>query len=114
MAQSTPFGRAFRSKYFSYREDHVPLNHGSFGAFPLIVKEKLISLIDQCENDVDKYTRYDYPREMEKSRKIVSELINVDSSTVVFVPNVTTAINAVLRSLTWAPGDIIITLDICK
>ena len=114
MAQGIPFGKSFRNKYFSYGEDLVPLNNGSFGAFPLVVKEKLINLIHECENDVDKYIRYDFPRELEKSRKIVAELINVDSSTVVFVPNVTTAINAVLRSLTWSPGDVIITLDICE
>ena len=114
MAQDVPFGKAFRNKYFSYKEDLVPLNNGSFGAFPLVVKEKLINLIHQCEDDVDKYIRYDFPRELEESRKIVAELINVDSSTVVFVPNVTTAINAVLRTLIWNPGDVIITLDICE
>ena len=114
MAEGLLYGKALRDKHFLYKDGYVPLNHGSFGTFPRAVKDEMIRLLDQCEGNVDGYIRYTYPVELEKSRQIAADLLNVDSSTVVFLPNATTAINVVLRALTWRPEDVIMYLDIGK
>ena len=95
-----------------FDEDYVPLNHGSFGAFPRVVQEKFFELSTQNEAKPDTYIRYEYPALLEESRSIMAEMLNVEPSTVVFQQNATTALNVILRSLAWAEGDVILTCSL--
>jgi hercynylcysteine S-oxide lyase len=74
---------------------------GSFGAYPIAIRNKLRELQDQVEAQPDPFIRYQYPDLLNESRKAVSKILNVPVSTVVFVPNATTGVNTVLRNLVW-------------
>ena len=110
MTAKTPFGREMR-KHFLFDCDYVPLNHGSFGTYPAEVRRKLIELMDDEEKFPDTFIRYKAPLYLDQSRAAVAALLNADPSTVVFVPNVTVAVNTVLRNLVWEEGDVILLYD---
>lgn len=112
MALAPSFGRELREAHFLFDKDYVPLNHGSFGAFPRCVKDRYQELTDQCEARPDTYIRYDFFNMIEESRKATAGLLQCDPAAVVFIPNATTAGNTILRSMVWEKGDVIITLDI--
>ena len=108
------FGRPLREKYFMFDKDYVPLNNGSFGAAPTPVNDRMHELAVQCAAKPDTYIRYDFPAMLEESRKMAADILKANPSDVVFVPNATTAVNVVLRSLDWQKGDVILTFDISK
>lgn len=89
----------------------VFLNHGSFGACPRVVLEKQAELRARLEREpVDFFTRF-FPPRLEAARARVAEFVNADPANLVFVPNATAAVNAVLRSLTFESHDEILILD---
>jgi isopenicillin-N epimerase len=53
----------------------------------------------------------DLERMLDGARREVALLIGVDEDDLAFVPNATTGVNAVLRSLDFAPGDELLTTD---
>ena len=107
MSPSNLLGRPLR-KHFQFREDYVPLNHGSFGTYPIVVKSKLCEYIEEAEQDPDGFLRYTFPERLEKSRQEAAVLLKTDPGSLVFVPNATTAANTVLRALEWKEGDVIL------
>ncbi|EKD21658.1 uncharacterized protein L3040_004881 [Drepanopeziza brunnea f. sp. 'multigermtubi'] len=96
----TPFGKDML-KHFSIDPSYVNINHGSFGASPLAIREKQREYQDQGEARPDIYIRYTYPKLSDKSREAIAKLLNCPASTVVFVPNATTGVNVVLRNIVW-------------
>lgn len=106
---AAPFGHSMRNKYFScFDKAYIPLNHGSFGAFPTIVRDRQRELQDQIEARADHFLRYAFPRLLDQARVAVAPLLGVATDEVVLLPNVTTGINTVLRSLVFAKGDVIL------
>lgn len=106
---ATPFGHLMRRKHFPcFDKAYIPLNHGSFGAFPAIVRDRQRELQDQTEARVDYFLRYAFPRLLDQARVAVAPLLGVATDEVVLLPNVTTGINTVLRSLVFAEGDVIL------
>lgn len=105
--EPTPFGAAMR-QHFLFAPSHRPLNHGSFGTYPRPVLERLRQLQLDSEQRPDPFIRYTYPRLLDESRQAIAELLHVPEGEVVFVPNVTTAINTVLRALVYKKGDVIV------
>ncbi|KAF9693386.1 hypothetical protein EKO04_008879 [Ascochyta lentis] len=99
------FGKELREKDFLFGEGFLNLNHGSFGTYPRSVKEAQRSFQDATEARPDDFIRYKYPVHLNESRKAIAELIKAPPKTVVFVPNATTGVNTILRSLTFAEGD---------
>ena len=112
MASTASFGKALREQHFLFEKDYVPLNHGSFGAFPRCVRDRMRELADRCEASPDTYIRYDFFQMIEESRKATAEILQCDPNNLVFLPNATTAGNTILRSMVWEKGDVILTLDI--
>ena len=110
MAPKSILGRALRS-HFLFDEDYVPLNHGSFGTYPAAVREQMIKYQDAEERNPDVWLRYKLYPLLDESRRAIAKLVNAEPSSVVFVPNATTAVNVVLRSLKWEEGDVILTYD---
>lgn len=110
MAPSTPFGREMR-KHFLFDRNYVPLNHGSFGTYPTEVRAKFIELLDDEEKSPDTFIRYKMPRYLDESRAAIASLVKADPTTIVLVPNVTVAVNTVLRNLVWKEGDVILLFD---
>lgn len=106
------FGRPLREEHFLFDKDYVPLNHGSFGTFPKSVADRLTELAAQNEARPDTYIRYEFPSLLEESRQMIAKILNTEPSTIVFLPNSTTAVNTVLRSLVWEKGDVILTCSL--
>ena len=81
------------------------LNHGSFGACPRAVLEMQAALRLEMEREPVDFLDRALPGRLEAARQSVAEFLGADAADLVFVPNATTGVNAVLRSLSFAPGD---------
>lgn len=81
---------------------------GSFGTFPRTVRDTLRSFQDASEARPDPFIRYTYPKALDASRAALAPILNAPVDTLVFVPNATTGINTILRSLVFNPGDTIL------
>jgi hypothetical protein len=102
------FGRPMRETQFQFSPTFTPLNHGSFGAYPLAIQQAQDAFQKQCHSRPDTFIVYDLPVLIDQSRQVVAPLLGVDVSEVVFVPNATTGVNTVLRNLKWEKGDVVV------
>ncbi|KAI1809689.1 aminotransferase family protein-like protein [Poronia punctata] len=108
---NVPFGKAMKEAHFSFAASYVPLNHGSFGAFPDHVRKYQLLVQTETEARPDTFIRSTYPGLLLQARRAVAPLLGADTEEVVFVPNALTGINTVLRNLTYAEGDVILYFD---
>ena len=81
------------------------LNHGSFGACPEVVLAAQSALRRELEREPVDFLSHSLPARLDAARAELSAFLGADSADLVFVPNATTAVNTILRSLTFAPGD---------
>lgn len=102
------FGHAMRKAYFNFDPSYTPLNHGSFGTYPTPVGQRLRACQEAAEARPDEFIRYDIPVELERSRKAMASFLNINADEVVFIPNATTGVNVVLRSLRYEKGDVLV------
>lgn len=87
------------------------LNHGSFGACPRSVLAAQQVWRDRMErNPVDFFQRQLEPA-LDVVRDALSAELGCAPGELVFVPNATSAVNAVLRSFPFAPGDELLITD---
>jgi isopenicillin-N epimerase len=89
----------------------VFLNHGSFGACPRAVLEHQASLRERLEAEPVRFMLRELPPLLEAARADVAAFVGADPADLVFVPNATTGVNTVLRSLDLAPGDELLVTD---
>lgn len=87
------------------------LNHGSFGACPVPVLEAQRALIDRLEADPVRFLAGEIEARIADARSAVAAFIGADPEGLVFVPNATTGVSTVLRSLAFQPGDELLTTD---
>jgi isopenicillin-N epimerase len=85
------------------------LNHGSFGACPLPVLEYQRQLKAELDGQSMEFFIHQTQPLLDRSRNALCELVGADPTELVFVGNATAGVNAVLRSLTFQPGDEILT-----
>ncbi|KAJ5189024.1 Pyridoxal phosphate-dependent transferase major region subdomain 1 [Penicillium cf. griseofulvum] len=111
--EPTPFGHEMR-QHFSFAPGYRNLNHGSFGASPVAIRNKANELRDQCEATPCPFIKYRFPELLDESRAAISNFLDVPESTIVFVPNATTGVNTVMRNMVWSSDgkDEILQLDI--
>lgn len=88
----------------------VHLNHGSFGACPRPVMAAQQRLRDQLEAQPTGFMAGLEAR-LDAVRAAVGDFAGADPEDLAFVPNATTGVNAVLRSLRFEPGDELLTTD---
>jgi len=81
------------------------LNHGSFGACPSAVLDKQTALRLELEREPVDFLSGTLPARLDVARETVAEFLTADPADLVFVPNATAGVNAVLRSLVLAPDD---------
>jgi len=81
------------------------LNHGSYGACPRAVLERQRSLQLEMEREPVDFLSRELPGRLQSARSALARFVGAETADLVFVPNATTAVNAVLRSLEFAPGD---------
>lgn len=87
------------------------LNHGSFGACPRAIVERQRALREEMERNPVAFLWRNLEGPLDASRAEVARLVSAPTETIAFVPNATSAVNAVLRSLEFAPGDELLTID---
>ena len=97
-----------RDAHFLFAPTYTPLNHGSFGTYPKSVQNRFREVQALSEARPDTFVRYEYPKMLDESRSAMAGFLGVPVDEVVFVPNATTAINVVLRSLRYEKGDVVL------
>lgn len=87
------------------------LNHGSFGACPHSVTQARRELLEEMEREpVDFYVRR-YEERLDAARESLARFLHADPDDLAPVVNATSGVGAVLRSLTFEPGDELLTTD---
>jgi isopenicillin-N epimerase len=81
------------------------LNHGSYGACPRVVLELQRCLQLEMEREPVDFLSRRLPERLQSSRAALASFLGADPADLVFVPNATTGVNTVLRSLAFASGD---------
>jgi isopenicillin-N epimerase len=95
---------------FLLRPDVVYLNHGSFGACPCPVFEAYQAWQHELERQPVKFMQRRGPL-LREAREALGAYLHADADDLVYVTNVTLALNIVARSLPLAPGDEVLTPD---
>ncbi len=85
------------------------LNHGSFGACPVPVLEKQVYWRDRLEREPVYFMCHELEDALDGSRAELAAFVGADPEDIAFVPNATTGVNTVLRSLEFEPGDELLT-----
>lgn len=87
--------------------DVVFLNHGSFGACPRAVFEEYQRLQRELERNPVEFLARDrrWPELIDEALRVLAAYVGSGPGNLVFVPNATTALNAVARGLPLAAGD---------
>ena len=87
------------------------LNHGSFGACPEPVLAVQREWRDRIERDPIQVLDRELVDHLDRTREAVGGFLGADPAGLAFMPNATTGVNAVLRSLRFRPGDELLTTD---
>jgi isopenicillin-N epimerase len=87
------------------------LNHGSFGACPTVVLDAQRRLRDRMEAQPVQFLARDLPGLLAAARSDLGDFLGAAPDDLAFVANATGAINAVVRSLRFEPGDELLTDD---
>jgi isopenicillin-N epimerase len=103
-----PKASPFR-KYWGLAPKTVFLNHGSFGACPKAVLAAQTEFRRQMEAEPIEFLWRRYEEPLDRARKALAKFVGARATDLVFVPNATTAVNGVVRSLELRPGDELLT-----
>lgn len=87
------------------------LNHGSFGACPIPVLAAQQRWRERMERQPLQFLGTDIEALLDAARAELAAFVGAEPGDLVFVPNATTGVNAVLRSLRFQPGDELLTTD---
>ncbi len=87
------------------------LNHGSFGACPAPILAVQREWRDRLEREPVTFLDRELEGHLDHAREAVGTFLGADPEGLAFVPNATTASNAVLRSLRFEPCDELLTCD---
>ncbi|MBM4380384.1 MAG: aminotransferase class V-fold PLP-dependent enzyme [Deltaproteobacteria bacterium] len=87
------------------------LNHGSYGATPRPVLEAQARLRAELESGPVHFMGCRLEPLLDEARGRLAGLLGARTADLVFVPNATHGVNAVLRSLPFGPGDELLTTD---
>jgi len=96
---------------FLLRRDVTYLNHGSFGACPRSVFEAYQALQLELEREPVDFLGRRFNDLMQRARERLASYVGARADDLVFVPNATTGLNAVARSLRLGPGDEVLATD---
>jgi isopenicillin-N epimerase len=87
------------------------LNHGSFGATPKVVFQEYQRVQRELENHPVKFLARELEGRLNQARQVLAKYLQATASNLIFVSNVTIAINIVARNLQLGPGDQVLTSD---
>jgi isopenicillin-N epimerase len=86
-------------------------NHGSFGSCPLPVLEFQRALRDRMESRPIQFLARELEPLLDDARAALARFVGARAEDLVFVPNATSGVNTVVRSLDFAPGDELLATD---
>ncbi len=89
----------------------VFLNHGSFGACPRAALQVQADLRAALEADPVRFLDGELEGRLDTARARIAAFLDADPMDLVFVPNATAGVNAVLRTFGLRPGDDVVTTD---
>lgn len=85
--------------------DFLTVNHGSYGATPLVVRAEQDRWRQRMEAQPTRFFFLELPGALREAAAVLARFLAVDADDVAFVPNATTGANAVLRSMGLVSGD---------
>jgi|ERR671933_144484 isopenicillin-N epimerase len=88
------------------------LNHGSYGACPLPVLEAQQRSRERLEQEPLRFFMREYEALLDTARSQLAAFVGAEADELAFVPNATTGVNSVLRSLPFTSGDEILTTNL--
>ena len=97
------------AKHWTLDPKIVFLNHGSFGACPRAILELQGKWRAQMEAEPVRFLARELAPLLDSSRARLAHLLGTVPENLAFVANATTGVNAVVRSLSFRPGDEILT-----
>ncbi|MBW3564767.1 MAG: aminotransferase class V-fold PLP-dependent enzyme [Acidobacteria bacterium] len=89
----------------------VFLNHGSFGAAPKVVLAEQTRLRERMEREPVIFFVRKLEEALDAVRERIARLVGASFESIALVPNATTAVNSVLSSIDFRPGDEILVTD---
>lgn len=98
-------------KFWSLDPSVTFLNHGSYGACPLPVRRAQQRFREQLERQPLRFFMREFEALLDASRRSLAAFVGTQADELVFVPNATTGVNAVLRSLSFNSGDELLTTN---
>ncbi|XP_038077787.1 probable L-cysteine desulfhydrase, chloroplastic [Patiria miniata] len=106
------FGQEMKNRHFLLEEECTFLNHGAFGA---VLKDALTAA-QRWQTYIERqplrfFDRESLPQLVYVVRRL-SKFVGCDPTGLVLVPNVTTAMNCVMKSLNFKKGDVIYCLSV--
>ncbi|MEO1103836.1 MAG: aminotransferase class V-fold PLP-dependent enzyme [Pseudomonadota bacterium] len=87
------------------------LNHGSYGATPHQVLSAQRTWRDRLEAQPCQFINHVAPGAIREAAGALARFVAAQATDLVFVENTTQGINAVLRSMAFAPGDEVVVTD---
>lgn len=90
---------------FLLSPDVVYLNHGSFGACPRPVFETYQAWQLELERQPVDFLRRRYNALLGEAREVLGQYLGADPDDLTYLPNASTAVNTVARSVRFSPGD---------
>jgi isopenicillin-N epimerase len=87
------------------------LNHGSYGACPVEVLDAQRAWRDRLERQPVKFFSRDLDGLLGQARRPIARFVGADPDDLALIANATGGVNAVLRSLSFEPGDEILATD---
>ena len=93
------------AKHWSLDRQRTFLNHGSFGACPVEILKKQQDFRTQLEREPVEFLAFEAEEYLYESLRQLADFVQAPEAHLAFVPNATHGVNAVLKSLRFAPGD---------
>jgi isopenicillin-N epimerase len=98
-------------QYWHHDKETKFLNHGAFGSCPIPVLAHQQVLRVELERQPLQFLSREIEARLDVARSALANFLQANPEQLVFVPNATTGINAVLRSYPFQPGDAVLTTN---
>ncbi|MEY3328913.1 MAG: hypothetical protein RLZZ115_1796 [Cyanobacteriota bacterium] len=99
------------SRYWLFDPKVTFLNHGAFGACPIPVLDSQYQFRQQLEQQSCHFFVREYEILLDNARVELANFVGANPEELVFIPNATTGVNTVLRSLIFSEQDELLTTN---
>jgi len=107
----TTVSRSQFARHFSLDPQVVYLNHGAFGACPLVVQARQIQIREQLEHNPLHFFLRELEQQLDDTRAVLGPFLGARPEDLAFVSNATAGVNTVLAALDLPPGSEIVLAD---